>query len=675
MARPCPNKHRNEQINSQRLLNVLKDDDAEKMVNIFAHLGKLPQNTRVTANEESNTRYRLVKDVELQTGELQQTLVDTGATISSIPSEMATKLNLYTFITLIKYIQYGSGASQPTRNKAILKFSVNGVSTRAFPYVVEKQNTGIILGMDWMVHEDWALRPKAKELFKVTDYHNTQVVKTREEQLAEEILNGYPSLVPSDDKVQTVTNALYKHRINTGDALTVHVHDYRRPHAENEQVKKEVAEMLKKKVIEPNTSAWCSPVVLTNKGDHDQAVKDGTPPQCNLNELLDQLHGYKYLRTIDLKAGYWQLPMDLSDAHKTAFIADGALYQFRVLHFRCVTAPNAFARFMAEVTSGLKHCKVYLDDIIVFIPLLEAYEEDLRSVLSRLAEYNLKISIKKRKFFKREVEYLGFIVSDQGIRSNPAKVQVIKDWQVLTSVAALQRFPGFCAFYHQFIKSLDQVASPLYKLLRKDTLFEWFVEANKSLEELKKIIMRLPTLVYPDPSKPYDGHTDASMHGLGAVIVQDRRLPASASRTLTPAEKITHFYPYLYGATLTTYTDHVAFKSILSTKEPKDRISRWRLAIQGYSFTIAHRKGVFNADTVALSRRDQVSSEGIQEGAAGDDPTLSQVGDGAVQRLSGIFYLQKEQLQGVIVRAILKEGAKKPFFLRISYGINMKTKQ
>lgn len=352
--------------------------------------------------------------------------------------------------------------------------------------------------------------------------------------------------------------------------------------------------------------------------------------------------------------------MDPSDAHKTAFIADGALYQFRVLHFGCVTAPNAFARFMAEVTRGLQHCKMYLDDIIVFIPLLEAHEEDLRSVLSRLAEYNLKISIKKRKFFKSEVEYLGFIVSDQGIRSNPAKAQVIKDWQVTTSVAALQRFPGFCAFYHQFIKNLDQVASPLYKLLRKDTLFEWFVEANKSLEELKKIIVTLPTLVYPDPSKPYDGHTDASMHDLGAVIVQDRRLAASASRTLTPAEKsyrtteqeslcvvyaLKHFYPYLYGATLTTYTDHVAFKSILSTKEPKGRIARWRLAIQGYSFTIVHRKGVFNADADALSRRDQVSSEGIQEGAAGDDPTLSQVGDGAVQRLSGIFYLQKEQLQ------------------------------
>ncbi|KAG0733332.1 hypothetical protein G6F62_014143 [Rhizopus arrhizus] len=147
-------------------------------------------------------------------------------------------------------------------NKAILKFSVNGVPTCAFPYVVEKQNTGVILGMDWIVHEDWSLRPKTKELFKIVDYQNVQSLKTREEQLAEDILKDYPSLVPNDDEEQTVTNAPYKHRIITGDALPVHVRDYRRPHAENEQIKKEVAEMLRKKVIEPSTSAWCSPVVL-----------------------------------------------------------------------------------------------------------------------------------------------------------------------------------------------------------------------------------------------------------------------------------------------------------------------------------------------------------------------------------------------------------------------------
>lgn len=101
--------------------------------------------------------------------------------------------------------------------------------------------------------------------------------------------------------------------------------------------------------------------------------------------------------------------------------------------------------------------------------------------------------------------------------------------------------------------------------------------------------MSLPTLAYPDPSKTYDVHTDASMHGLGAVIVQDGRPVAFASRTLTPAEKnysttehealcvvyaLKHFYPYLYGASLTIYTDHAALKSILSTKEPKGRIAR-----------------------------------------------------------------------------------------------------
>ncbi|EIE88431.1 hypothetical protein RO3G_13142 [Rhizopus delemar RA 99-880] len=214
--------------------------------------------------------------------------------------------------------------------------------------------------------------------------------------------------------------------------------------------------------------------------------------------------------------------MDPKDAHKTAFIANGALYQFKVLPFGCVTGPNSFSRFMH--------------------------------------------------------------VSSNGIRSDPAKIQAIKDWPIPTTVKALQRFLGFCAFYHRFIKNLSQTAAPMYALLRKDTPFVWSKEADQAFAKLKDIIMTLPTLAYPDPHKPYDVHTDASTFGLGAIIVQDGRPVAFASRTLTPAEKnyttteqealcvvyaLDHFYPYLYGAVFTIYTDHAALKCILSKKEPK----------------------------------------------------------------------------------------------------------
>ncbi|KAG1255504.1 hypothetical protein G6F68_010323 [Rhizopus microsporus] len=159
--------------------------------------------------------------------------------------------------------------------------------------------------------------------------------------------------------------------------------------------------------------------------------------------------------------------MDPRDAHKTAFIANGALYQFKVLPFGCVTGPNSFSRFMHGVIQNLPRVMVYLDDVICFSRTKEEHEQDLRALLQRLSEYNLKISVKKCRFFKKEVTYLGFIVSSNGIRSDPEKIEAIKEWPTPTTVKALQRFLGFCAFYHRFIKNLSQTAAPMYALLRE----------------------------------------------------------------------------------------------------------------------------------------------------------------------------------------------------------------
>lgn len=369
--------------------------------------------------------------------------------------------------------------------------------------------------------------------------------------------------------------------------------------------------------------------------------------------------------------------MDPRDAHKTAFVADGKLWQFKVLPFGCVTGPNSFSRFMSGVISGLERTKIYLDDCIVYSRTEDEHEKDLRALLKRLTEYNLKISIKKCKFFKREVKYLGFIVSSQGIRSDPEKTKAVEDWKAPTTVNALQRFLGFCAFYHRFLKNLSSVAAPMYKLLRKDEKYVWSTEINDAFKKLKSMLVNLPILAFPDPRKGYDVHTDASMHGLGAAIVQDGRPVAFASRSLTAAEKnystteqealcvnfaLKYFYPYLYGANLTIYTDHAALKSILSTKEPRGRIARWILEMQGHSYTIIHRKGIHNTDADALSRRDQIHAQVLQgevsTGGEGSPGVISPGGDGVEQALAT---LKKNQMNDPNIQAIMKKGVKLPF--------------
>ena len=213
---------------------------------------------------------------------------------------------------------------------------------------------------------------------------------------------------------------------------------------------------------------------------------------------------------------------------------------------------------------------VYLDDLIIFSATREEHQAHIETVFKLLDKVNLRISLKKCQFFEKEVRFLGFLVSGEGIRPDPRKTDAIKNWPRPTTEKELQQFLGFCAFYHRFISNLSKTATPLYRLLKKDTAYEWSAEAQKSFDDLRAKVIKLPTLAYPNPQSPFDLHTDASDMGLGAVLVQNGRPVAFASRTLTSAEKnysttekeclaivwaLQYFYPYVYGATFTIYTD------------------------------------------------------------------------------------------------------------------------
>ncbi|KAG1391146.1 hypothetical protein G6F60_012702 [Rhizopus arrhizus] len=262
-----PKRHRENKTNQQTIHN----DDKDEMDNIFDHL--MQQNQQTTPTPVNTLRFSI--NATTKNNSINQNcLIDTRSTLSSIRQSTATRLGLYKFNTQPRRIEYGNGGLQLTTKKAIFEFKINNLPTKAFLFIVEKQNEQVILGMDWMTYEDI---PKTKTITKNTpEQQNLQQVQqdeqtndeiTNEEFIAQTILNEFPKLIPNDNEPQTVTNAPYMHRIDTGDALPVHVRDYRRPFAENEQIKKEVNEMLRKKVIEPSTSAWCSPVVMIKKHD------------------------------------------------------------------------------------------------------------------------------------------------------------------------------------------------------------------------------------------------------------------------------------------------------------------------------------------------------------------------------------------------------------------------
>ncbi|KAG0974626.1 hypothetical protein G6F29_012091 [Rhizopus arrhizus] len=591
-------------------------------------------NEKVNVTKGGNRFKMQVTDIK--DGYRQDVLVDTGSTISTMSRAAVKKLGLQEFACQEQIIRYGNTSTQVAVSKVVLDFCFNKDETsRAYLLVVPNQNEEVILGMDWLEKEDMVLHPRSKAVSR-SQVHSSN----NADLMVEEILKKFPKVIEESEE-QTVTTAPYSHSIDTGTAKPTVTRDFRRSPAENEAIQKEVDMMLKKGVIVPSNSEWCSPVVLIKKPDgsfrfcvdyrnlNRVTVKDKFPLPL-ISDLLERFQGYKYFTTCDLKSGFWQLPLNKRDgsAKKTAFQAGGSLYEWVSMPYGCVNGPPSFSRLMSIVCKGLPRTVFFFDDACIFSRTLEEHKQDVDRFLARLDKYNLRINPKKCQWFSKEVKFLGFLVSGEGIRSNPEKVKVVKEWKAPVNKKGLLRFLGFAVFYHKFIDSLSSKAKPLYALLKKDVDYSWTQEAQQAFEQIKQDLISLPTLAYPNPQLPYDLHCDASDVGLGACVVQLGRPIAFASRTLNSAETnytttekeclaivwaLKQFHPYLYGSKFTIYTDHAALKSILSTRLPRGRLARWIMALQEYQpYDIVHKKGSLNTDADALSRIQDVNAQDFE---------------------------------------------------------------
>ncbi|KAA3463644.1 DNA/RNA polymerases superfamily protein [Gossypium australe] len=373
----------------------------------------------------------------------------------------------------------------------------------------------------------------------------------------------------------------------------VSIAPYRMAPKELMKLKAQIQELLDRGFIRPSVSPWGAPVLFVKK-------KDGTMRMCTdycqlnkltiknkyplprIDDLFDQLKGAAVFSKIDLRSGYHQLKVKEADIHKTAFRTRYGHYEFLVMPFGLTNAPAAFMDMMNQVFQQFldQFVVVFIDDILVYSKSEEEHDAHLRVVLQILREKQLFAKFSKCEFWLREVTFLGHVVSAEGIRVDPRKIEAVLDWKPPKSGAEIRSFLGLVGYYRRFVEGFSLIAAPMTKLLRKGVPFVWTKKQQESFDKLKKIMTKAPVLIQPEAGKEFTVYCDASHTGLGCVLMQEGNVVAYASRQLRPHEVN---YP--------THDLELA------------AVRRWIELLKDYDCSIEYHPGKANVVADALSRK------------------------------------------------------------------------
>ena len=264
---------------------------------------------------------------------------------------------------------------------------------------------------------------------------------------------------------------------------------------------------------------------------------------------------------------------------------------------------------------------LYLDDIIVFSTNIVQQFERLELVFQRLRAANLKLKPKKCFLFKKEVKFLGHVVSQQGVATDPEKIQAVVEWPTPHSVKAVRAFLGLTGYYRKFIREYASIAVPLTDLTKKGVKFAWNGDAQGAFEYLQQQLVSAPILGYPNKEGGFILDTDASGCSIGCVLSQLQegveRVIAYGSKKLSKSERnycvtrrellsivwfMEHFKHYLIGRPFLVRTDHNSLRWLFSFKEPEGQVARWLERLSAFNFKIEHRPGIRHGNSDALSR-------------------------------------------------------------------------
>jgi transposase InsO family protein len=435
----------------------------------------------------------------------------------------------------------------------------------------------------------------------------------------------------------------YDHKIDLEDGATLPTGCvYNMSEVELKTLKDYIDEMLGKGFIRSSRSPVGAPVLFVKKKDGslrlcvdyralNKITRKNKYPIPLIGNLIDRLNGAKYFTKIDLRAGYNNIRIAPGDEWKTAFRTRYGSFEYLVMPFGLTNAPATFQSFMNDIFHDLsdEFVVVYLDDILIYSNTLEEHRRHVRTVLQRLRRFNLHAKPEKCDFHVDSVEYLGVIVSPEGVKMDPSKINVIMNWPAPKTVKELQAFLGFTNFYRRFIDNYSGITVPLTRLLRKNIPWRWTERCQDVFDLLKQTFTSAPILRHFDPKLPIILECDASDYAIAAIISQvdpedeELRPVAFHARTMIGAElnydiydkellaihdAFKHWRAYLEGAQhqIQVYSDHNNLKYFTTTKQLSRRQARWAEYLSQFDFVIHYRAGRLGTKPDALTRRPDV---------------------------------------------------------------------
>lgn len=561
-------------------------------------------------------------------------LLDSGATISCFGKNALETICRLRLIpkSFQSSVQTASGDGQAITGYAdvVVEYADRRKLLRVF--IIPSLTQELYLGVDFW--RAFGLLPLKVEEVAIPSAPNPNQHNLDDDQ--QQTLNNILKLFPSSAVEGLGITPLLSHHIDTGEALPVKQRHYPISPAVQSLMFAELDRMLELGVIELSQSPWNSPISMVRKPNGKARLcldaravnlltKKDAYPMPIIEGVLSRLKDTFFISSVDLKDAFWQIELAEGSREKTAFSVPGRPhYQFRRMPFGLCNSAQSMCRLMdAAIPAHLReYVFVYIDDLLVVSADLETHFDRLRQVAESLRKANLTINVEKSKFLMKSIRYLGHIVGGGCIRADPDRVLAIVDYPVPKTVRQIRSFLGMAGWYQRYIANFSAIAAPITDLMRTASKFVWTPDAQAAFETLKERMTSAPFLTHPDFTKPFVIQCDASITGVGSVLYQlddegHERPIAFMSKKLNSAQRnysvteleclaamlsVKRFRGYIEGMEFKIITDHASLKWLMGQKDLSGRLARWSLKLQGFNFTIEHRKGSANVVPDALSR-------------------------------------------------------------------------